>query len=48
MQKLNQIASSEIVQNKHWTTLREILLDVMADPDDQLSVSILLAFNILS
>ncbi|BFZ12598.1 hypothetical protein BsWGS_15637 [Bradybaena similaris] len=37
MQKLNQIASSEIVQNKHWTTLREILLDVMADPDDQLS-----------
>ncbi|CAG5121521.1 unnamed protein product [Candidula unifasciata] len=37
MQKLNQIVSGEIVQNKHWPQLRKNLLDVMADPDDQLS-----------
>ncbi|CAL1530647.1 unnamed protein product [Lymnaea stagnalis] len=37
MQKLNQIISGEIVHNKHWQPLRKNLLDVMADPDDQLS-----------
>ncbi|XP_059144454.1 protein broad-minded-like isoform X2 [Physella acuta] len=37
MQKLNQIISGEIVHNKHWQQLRKNLLDVMADPDDELS-----------
>ncbi|XP_012936761.1 protein broad-minded [Aplysia californica] len=37
MQKLNQIISGEIVHNKHWQQLRKNLMDVMADPDQQLS-----------
>lgn len=45
MQKLNQIISGEIVHNKHWQQLRKNLLDVMADPDDELSVNTFLAFN---
>ena len=45
MHKLNQIISGEIVHNKHWQQLRKNLMDVMADPDFELSVSILLDRN---
>ncbi|KAI8790403.1 protein broad-minded [Biomphalaria glabrata] len=37
MQKLNQLISGEIVHNKYWVQLRKNLLDILADPDEQIS-----------
>ena len=38
MQKLNKIITGDIFNNDHWSQLRKNLTEVMADPDEELTV----------
>jgi hypothetical protein len=45
MQKLNKIITGDIFSNDHWSNLKKNITDVMADPDEELTVRVL--YNIL-
>ena len=49
MQKLNKIITGDIFNNDHWSQLRKNLTEVMADPDEELTVCCLcLTLNVVT
>lgn len=38
MQKLNKIISGDVFSNDYWSQLKKNLTEIMADPDEELTV----------